>query len=52
MRPCCAQGFLILAEYYLSAGMRLKALRYLLKARKMFKEMGMDYWINLSKQAS
>ena len=52
MRPYCAQGFLILADFYFSAGRRLKALRYLLKARMMFKEMGMDYWLLLSKQFS
>jgi tetratricopeptide (TPR) repeat protein len=51
MRPYHAQGLLMLAEFYLFSGKRLRALPYLLKARKIFKELKMDYWLEISKQS-
>jgi class 3 adenylate cyclase/tetratricopeptide (TPR) repeat protein len=52
MKPTCAQGYLILAEFYLSTRQRLKALINLKKAQRMFKAMGMGFWLDLSKKAS
>jgi class 3 adenylate cyclase/tetratricopeptide (TPR) repeat protein len=52
MKPTCAQGYLILAEFYLATGRRLKALINLKRAQKMFKEMDMKFWLDLSKKAS
>ena len=52
MKPTCAQGYLILAEFYLATGQRLKALINLKRAQRMFKEMGMKFWLDLSKKAS
>jgi tetratricopeptide (TPR) repeat protein len=52
MKPTCAQGYLILAESYLATGQRLKALINLKRAQRMFKEMGMKFWLELSNKAS
>ena len=52
LKPMSSQGYLILAEFYANTGRRMKALVNLIKARKMFKKMGMDYWLAFSKQVS
>lgn len=52
VKPMSSQGYLILAEFYANTGRRIKALVYLIKARKMFKKMGMDFWLAASKQVS
>jgi predicted ATPase len=46
LNPFYAQGLFYLGELYLDAGQKEKALKNLKKAEKMFKEMGMDYWLN------
>ena len=38
-------GYLFLVELYTDAGQREKALENLKKAKGMFQEMGMDYWL-------
>ena len=50
IRPVCAQAYLVLAEVYLNSGKRIKALRNLMKAKRMFKDMKMDYWLALAKK--
>jgi tetratricopeptide (TPR) repeat protein len=40
-----AIGYLYLGELYSDAGQREKAVTYLKKAKEMFEEMGMDYWL-------
>jgi len=50
MRPLCAQAYLILAEVHLNSGRRIKALGNLMKAKRMFKHMKMDYWLELAKK--
>ena len=42
-------GYLVLAELYANTGRKFKALMNLFKARRMFKEMGMDYWLEKAK---
>ena len=49
LKPLCAQGYLILAEFYADTGRRLKALTHLKMAQRMFKKMGMDYWLDMTK---
>ncbi len=44
-RPAIAQSFLDLGELYINSGQMDKALKNLEKAKSMFKEMGMEYWI-------
>jgi tetratricopeptide (TPR) repeat protein len=50
-RPIMSLGYLFLAELYAATGRRLKALTTLKRAQRMFKAMGMDYYLALSKQA-
>jgi class 3 adenylate cyclase/tetratricopeptide (TPR) repeat protein len=50
LKPYCAQGYLILAEHYKDTGRRLKALTHLKMAQRMFKKMGMDYWLDMTKK--
>ena len=38
-------GYLYLAQLYLNAGEKEKAIDNLKKAEGMFREMGMDYWL-------
>jgi len=45
IRPLPAQGYLFLGELYTETGKREKALENIKKAKGMFKEMGMDYWL-------
>jgi tetratricopeptide (TPR) repeat protein len=49
IKPLYAQGVLILAELYATTNRRLKALVNLKKAQMMFKRMGMDYWVAITK---
>jgi class 3 adenylate cyclase/tetratricopeptide (TPR) repeat protein len=44
-RPWCAEGYLYLGELYTETGQREKALEYLNKAKGMFQEMTMNYWL-------
>ena len=52
MKPFYSQGYLILAELYVAMGQKIKALLYLKKAQMMFKRMGMDYWLAVTKNLS
>jgi len=45
LRPFYSMGYLKLGELYADSGQREKALENLKKAERMFKEMGMDYWL-------
>jgi len=40
-----AQGYLFLGELYADKGQKEKALENLKKAERMFRDMGMDYWV-------
>jgi tetratricopeptide (TPR) repeat protein len=50
-RPSAAVGYLHLGELYADAGRRQEALETLKKARGMFQEMGMDYWLARTEKA-
>ena len=52
MKPFYSQGYLILAELYVAMGQKIKALLFLKKAQMMFKRMGMDYWLAVTKNLS
>ena len=52
IKPLYAQGYLILAELYATTNRRLKALVNLKKAQMMFKRVGMDYWLAITKNLS
>ena len=45
LRPIYSVGYLNLGELCADSGQREKALENLKKAERMFKEMGMDYWL-------
>lgn len=45
LKPYISQGYLHLGELYIDSGQKAKALEKLRKAQKMFREMGMDYWL-------
>ncbi len=51
IRPFGAQGSLFLAELYAKIGEKAKALDCLNRARGMFQEMGMDYWLAKTEKA-
>jgi tetratricopeptide (TPR) repeat protein len=44
-RPWCAEGYLYIGQLYSDTGQRNKALEYITKAKNMFQEMAMDYWL-------
>ena len=46
MKPSVAQGYLFLGELYINTGKHDKAMLNLKNAHDMFKEMGMDYWLD------
>ena len=46
LKPWLANGILTLGEIYAHSGQSKKALDALRKAAGMFREMGMDYWLN------
>lgn len=45
MKASYSWGHLFLGEFYLDAGEGKKAMENLKKAKGMFQEMGMDYWL-------
>ena len=45
LKPLYSTGFINLAEHYADIGQTEKALENLRKAKGMFHEMGMDYWL-------
>jgi len=45
LKPFASQGYLNLGEFYIDIGKKEKAQENLKKAERMFKEMGMDYWL-------
>jgi tetratricopeptide (TPR) repeat protein len=49
-RPWCAEVYLYLGELYADTGHPEKALEYLKKAKGMFQEMGMDYYLRQAQQ--
>jgi len=49
-KPYYSLGHLHLGQLYLNAGEREKALENLKKAEGMFREMGMDYWLNKAQE--
>ena len=51
MKPYCAQGYLYLGELYAGTGRTQLATKNLKRALKMFKEMGMDYWLQKTQEA-
>ena len=51
-KPFYAQGHLFLGELYSHVGQKEKALENLKKAETMFQEMGMDYWLAVTREAS
>ena len=44
-KPFQAEGYLRLGEFYPDAGRKQDALQALNKAKRMFQEMGMEYWL-------
>jgi class 3 adenylate cyclase/tetratricopeptide (TPR) repeat protein len=50
-RPLCSTGHLFLGELYVDMGQGEKALVTIQKARAMFQEMGMDYWMARTQKA-
>ncbi|MCG6536004.1 MAG: hypothetical protein L7F78_15195 [Syntrophales bacterium LBB04] len=50
MKPVGAQGRLFLGEFYLDVGQKEKALENLKKAKTMSLEMGMDYWLERTRE--
>jgi class 3 adenylate cyclase/tetratricopeptide (TPR) repeat protein len=51
MRPYCAQGYLYLGEFYVGTGRTQLATKNLKKAERMFRQMGMDYWLRKTEEA-
>jgi len=51
-KPTYAQGHLFLGEVYAHHGQKEKALENLTKAEAMFREMGMDYWLGVTRKIS
>jgi class 3 adenylate cyclase/tetratricopeptide (TPR) repeat protein len=52
IKPFYSQGHLFLGELYAHAGQKEKALENLKKAETMFQEMGMDYWLDETRDVS
>jgi len=50
LKPFYSQGYHFLGELYADTGKQDKALENLKKAREMFQEMGMDYWLDKTKR--
>ena len=50
MKPLYSQGRLFLGEFFLDRGKKEKALENLKEAEVTFQEMGMDYWLNRTKE--
>jgi hypothetical protein len=51
-KPTYAQGHLFLGEVYAHSGQKEKALEHLKEAETMFQEMGMDYWLGVTREVS
>lgn len=51
IKPHCAHGYLYLGELYSGTGRTQMAAKNLKKAEKMFKQMGMDYWLRKTDEA-
>ncbi len=49
-KPAYAQGYFFLGELYADTGQRDKALENLKRAEVMFQEMGMDHWLEKTKE--
>jgi len=49
-KPYYALGHLHLGQLYLNAGKKEKAIDNLKKAERMFREMGMDYWLGKTQE--
>lgn len=45
LRPGYSQGYIFLGELFVDTGKRNEAVANLKKAERMFREMGMDYWL-------
>ena len=43
-------GYLFMGELFMQAEVKEKAIANLEKAREMFKEMGMDYWLDKTQE--
>jgi tetratricopeptide (TPR) repeat protein len=52
LKPYHAQGHLFLAELYIHGAQKEKAMENLKKAETMFREMGMDYWLDETRKVS
>ena len=50
MKPFYSLGYLYLCELYLDAGKKEMAVDNLEKAERMFREMGMDYWLSRAQE--
>jgi tetratricopeptide (TPR) repeat protein len=50
LKPFSAQGYLFLGEHHLDRGQRDKAKENLRRAKEMFQEMGMDYWLTKTRE--
>jgi tetratricopeptide (TPR) repeat protein len=50
LKPLYAQGYHFLGELYADTGRKDKALDSLKKAEGMFREMGMDYWLDKTQE--
>jgi class 3 adenylate cyclase len=51
VRPAMAQGHFNLGELYTNSGERIRAVEHFKKARSMFEEMEMDYWLAKAQEA-
>jgi class 3 adenylate cyclase/tetratricopeptide (TPR) repeat protein len=51
-KPPYAQGHLFLGEIYAHGGQKEKALEHLKKTETMFLEMGMDYWLAVTREVT
>jgi class 3 adenylate cyclase/tetratricopeptide (TPR) repeat protein len=51
IRPYCAQGYLYLGELYAGTGRTQMAAKNLKNAERMFRQMGMDYWLRKTNEA-
>jgi len=45
LRPANSQGYLFLGELCIDTGRKKMAMESLSKAERMFREMGMDFWL-------
>jgi tetratricopeptide (TPR) repeat protein len=50
-KPWCTEGYLYLGELCADTGQQGEACEYLNRAKAMFQEMGMDYWLRRTQSA-